>query len=108
MVGKLFQVIFSSTAKKRLRDISDHYTSTASPAVGRKIRHGIVTEAKKLEKLPESNPVLPNTEDVNFEVRYSKAWSYKIIFRVLNPFNIVRILTIRHDKEAPEEVKKDL
>jgi len=47
-------------------------------------------------------------EDINFEVRYTKAWSYKIIFRILNPLNIVHILTIRHDKEAPEEVKKDL
>jgi len=108
MVGKLFRVIFSSTAKRRLQDISNHYTSTASPAVGQKIRHGVVNEAKKLEKLPESNPILPNTEDINFEVRYAKAWSYKIIFRVFNPLNIVRILTTRHHKEAPEEVKKDL
>ena len=107
MVGKLFRVIFSSKAKRRLQDISDHYTSTTSTAVSRKIREGIITEAKKLEKLPESNPLLPNTEDINFEVRYAKAWSYKIIFRVLNPLNIVRILTIRHDKEAPEEVRKD-
>ncbi len=45
MVGKLFRVIFSSTAKRRLLDMSGH---------------------------------------------------------------IVRILTIRHDKEAPEEVKNDL
>jgi len=62
MVDELFGVIFSRTAKRRLRDISDYYTSAASPAVSRKIREGIVAGSKKLEKFPESNPIHPNME----------------------------------------------
>ncbi len=108
MVGTLFRVIFSRKARRRLRDISDYYTQTASPDVGRKVRQEIVDQTRKLENLPESKPIVPGTEDLDYEVRYIKAWSFKIIFRVLNPIRIVRILTIRHDKEDPEDVKGDL
>ena len=106
MVGKLFRVIFSRKAKQRLKDISDYNTRTASSAVSKKIRQEIVKEARKLEKLPTSKPQLPDTDDYDYEVRYTKAWSFKIIFQVLG--NIVSILTVRHDKENPEDIKKDL
>ena len=108
MVDKLFQVIFSKKARKKLKDISDHYKRSASPAVAKKVRNRIKDEAKKLERVPESKPILPGTEDMDFQPRYTKAWSFKIIFRVINPTRIVRILTIRHDKEDPDNVKEDL
>lgn len=107
MVNKLFRVAFSRIAKQRLREISDYTARTASPAVSRKVRRGILKEARKLEKLPASKPPLPGTEDYGYEVRYTKAWSYKIIFRIFNPKNLVRIMTIRHDAELGEDVRKD-
>lgn len=106
MVGKLFRVIFSRKARQQLKDISDYNTRTASSAVSNKIRQEITKEARKLEKLPASKPKLPNTENYDYDVRYTKAWSFKIIFRIIG--DMVRILTIRHDKEDPEEVEKDL
>lgn len=109
MVGKLFQVMFSRLARRRLKEITDYVTEDAkSKDVGQYVRRGILTEAKKLEKLPGSKPTLPDTEDYDYKVYYTKAWNYKIIFRILNPMNIVRILTIRHDKELDEDVRKDL
>lgn len=63
---------------------------------------------EKLEKLPESKPKLSGMEHLDYDVRYTKKWSYKIIFRVLNPQNIVRVLTIRHDKENPVHIEQDL
>ena len=108
MVGKVFKVVFSRLASKRLRERSDFYRENASPAVAAKVRKGIRDEAAKLEKLPESKPIVPGTEDAEHTIRYTKKWSYKIIFRVLNPMNIVRILTIRHDAEDPDEVLEDL
>ena len=79
-----------------------------SKAVGRHVRKGILKEARKLEKLPGSKPKLPGTEDYDYDVHYTKAWSYKIIFRIFNPKNIVRILTIRRDEQLDENVRKDL
>lgn len=108
MVGKLFRVIFSRKSRSRLKEISDYYEDTASPATARKVRKGLVSTAKKLEKLPESKPLLPGAEDLNYPVRYTKKWSFKIIFRVLKVSKIVRILTTRHDKEDPKNVMKDL
>lgn len=108
MVGKLFRVIFSRKSRQRLKEISDSYEDQASPAVARKVRKGLVSSARQLEKLPESKPILPGTEDLDYPVRYTKKWSFKIIFRVLNARRIVRILTIRHDKEDPEDIYKDL
>lgn len=108
MVGKLFRVVFSRTASRRLQEISDYTTRTASPAVSRKVRRGILKEARKLEKLPASKPHLPDTKDYDYEVRYTKAWSYKIIFRVFDVKNLVRVMTIRHDAELDEDVRRDL
>ena len=107
MVGKLFRIIFARKSRQRLKEISDYYEDHASPAMAKKIRNGLVSTAKKLEKLPEIKPILPGTEDLNYPVRYTKKWSFKIIFRVLKANRIVRILTIRHDKEDPEDVMKD-
>jgi plasmid stabilization system protein ParE len=108
VVGKLFRVIFSRKSRQRLKEISDYYEDQASPAVARNVRKGLVSSARQLEKLPGSKPILPGTEDLDYPVRYTKKWSFKIIFRVLNASRIVRILTIRHDKEDPEDIYKDL
>lgn len=108
MVGKSFQVMFSGTAMQRLREITAYVTEYSnSKAVGRHVRRGILSEAKKLEKLPASKPTLPSTEEYDYKVYYTKAWEYKIIFRILTSRDIVRILTIRHDKELDENVRKD-
>lgn len=108
MVDKLFQIIFSPRSRERLREISNYHKENTSPAVAKKIRTGIVSSARKLEKLPESKPKLPGTDHLEYTVRYAKKWSYKIIFRVLNAESIVRILTIRHDKEDPKRIEEDL
>ena len=109
MVGKIFRVVFSKTARRRLKEEIDYVVQESkSKEVGRKVRKGILAEARKLEKLPGSKPHLSGTEDYDYDVHYTKAWSYKIIFRILNPKNIVRILTIRHDKQLDENVRKDL
>lgn len=108
MVGKLFRVIFSPKSRKRLREISDYHEKNASPAVARKVRRGLTSTARKLEKLPESKPKLPGSEKLDYPVRYTKKWSYKIIFRVFKIDGIVSILTIRHDKEDPDDILNDL
>lgn len=105
---KLFRVIFSKQFRQRLREISDYQQRKASASVARKIRKGIVDEGKKLRTLPDSKPILPGTEDFDPAVRYARKWDYKIIFSVFKKKNQVSITTVRHDKEKPEDILKDL
>jgi plasmid stabilization system protein ParE len=108
VVGKIFRVIFSRRSSKKLRETSDYLTRNASSSVARNVTSEIRKEALKLEKLPGSKPIYPGTEDLEEDIRYTKKWSYKIIFEVLNPKKIVRILTVRHDAEDPEDILDDL
>jgi len=104
VVGKIFNVIFSQRAQRRLNQITDYYEENASRTVARKVRKGILDAADQLKKLPESKPVLPGTEDIPFEVRYTKSYSYKLIFRVEKTADTVRILDISHDAEDPDKI----
>lgn len=108
MVGKLFQVVFSRKSTKKLREISDYLKENTSSSIAQNTTQAIRKEALKLNKLPSSKPIYPGTEELSEEIRYTKKWSFKIIFQVLSPKKLVRILTIRHDKEDPDEVLKDL
>jgi len=108
MVGQLFKIVFSRKAQQRIREISDYYTENASADVAKNVRRKIAKEAQTLAHLPASKPRLPEAEHLDAEIRYTKAWSFKIIFQILHPMNIVRILTIRHDNENPAEIKKEL
>lgn len=70
------------------------------------MRNEILKQATELEKLPDSNPSYSDAEDD--AVRYRKAFSYKIIFRVLKRAGEVFILTIRNDTEYPGKIKDEL
>jgi len=104
VVGKIFNVIFSQRAQRRLNQITDYYEENASRTVARKVRKSILDAADELKKLPASKPILPGTEEIDFDVRYTKSYSYKLIFRIETTADTVRILDISHDAEDPEKV----
>ena len=104
MVGKVFKVVFSPKARRRLNQIADYLEKVASKTVARKVRNNILEAADKLKSLPKSKPILPDTEDVRFEVRYTKSYSYKLIFRIEMTDDTVRILNISHDAEDPDKI----
>ncbi len=108
MVGQIFRILFSRKSRNRLKEISDYHQRTSSPLVAGKVARGLKDEAQKLERLPSSRPTYPGSEELGGEVRYAKKWSYKIIFEILNPEKLVRILTIRHDAEDPEDIMDEL
>lgn len=108
MVGKLFKVVFAKKAQRRQRQIFDFEESESGKKQARKVQREIIKQAKKLKKLPESKPYLPLTEEEPEEFRYTKAFSYKIIFTVLKKIGEVLVITVRHDREDPDDVLKDL
>lgn len=107
MVGKVFRVFFTRYAQRRRQQIFDFEEKTNGSKYARKVQRTIDKEAKKLENLPEVNPPYLD-HDSEYEVRYSKALDYKILFRVLKKMGEVIILTIRNDAENPEKVKDEV
>ena len=108
MVGKIFRVLFTRKALRRRNQIIDFETKRVSKAHARKVDREIRNAARKLEDLPESRPILPDTEDEESSIRYTKAFSYKIIFTVFKKISEVVIITIRNDAEDSEDVLNDL
>ena len=108
MVGRIFRVIFSSKSRRRQQQIFDFEQKSAGTKHARRVQREIAKAARKLENLPESKPLLPDTEDEEKEYRYAKAFSYKIIFTVLKKVGEVFIITVRHDAEDPDDVRSDL
>lgn len=103
MVGKLFKVIFTQDARRSVKKISDHYKRKASGSVAKKVRSGIVSEAKTLRRLPESKPLLPTKKKAKPPYRYAKKGSFKIIFQVFKKRGTVSVVDVLHDKESPDK-----
>lgn len=104
MVGKVYKVIFSRRSQRRINQITDYYEEVASKAVAIKIRKAILKTADQLRTLPDSRPVLPDTEQIPYVVRYTKSYAYKLIFIVERKADTVQIIDIVHDAEDSEKV----
>lgn len=103
MVGKIFRVIVAQSAAIRLRKIYSYYQKKASTKVANKVRNGLLAEARTLEKLPKSKPLLPIKKSVSPPHRYTRKWSYKIVFQVFENEDRVSIIDFLHDKESPDK-----
>ena len=108
MVEWLYNVVLTKLARKKLTKIARDVAEHSSPATAKRVRKDLLGAAVKLENLPHSKPKLPGTEDLDYEVRYTKRRKYKIIFRILESLGLVRVLTIRHDAEDPDDVLNDI
>lgn len=106
MVGKVFRVIITRYAQRRRRQVFDFEEDVNGTDYARKVQQEIDEEMKKLENLPEANPLYLD-HDKDYKVRYTKACGYKILFRVLKKVSEVIVLTIRNDAEDPDTVRKD-
>ena len=71
--------------------------------MAKRIRTGLVKEAKSLRKLPESKPLLQTIKKGNPPYRYTRKWSFKIIFQIFKKKDTVLIADFIHDKESPEK-----
>lgn len=107
MVGKIFRVIFTRYAQRRRQQINDFEEKLNGKRYARKVQRAIDKESQKLEKLPEAHPTYED-HDSDYEVKYTKALDYKILFRVLKKVGEVIILTIRNDAEDPDKIKDEV
>ncbi len=103
---KLFKVVLSENARKRLAEIFGYYKRNASRSTAQKVHNRILDTAQSLERFPESKPILPGTENDEYPKRYTKAWSFKIIFTIFQKRRQVNVIDIYHDKQDPENAGK--
>lgn len=108
MIGRLFKVFFSSKARRDLDRLEAQHEDRISKANARKLRKGIETAAKKLERTPGARPILPDSEDHPMDIRYTKFWSYKIIFVVFKKAGEVLLLMIRNDAQDHDDTLEQL
>ena len=78
MVDKIFRVIFTRKAQRRRNQIIDFETTRISKKHAQKVDLEIRKAARKLEELPESKPILPNTEEEVSSIRHTKAFLIKL------------------------------
>ncbi|MFK8164392.1 MAG: hypothetical protein AB8H12_18250 [Lewinella sp.] len=103
MAGRIFRVLFSGFARRRVRQIHNFEEQVNGNKRASAVQKEILKQAAELENLPGSNPPYLDAEDD--EVHYRKAFSYKIIFQVLKKAGEVFILTIRNDAEDSRRSK---
>lgn len=106
MVGP-FRIVVSQNAKIKLKEIYFYTKENTSTQLAVKIRDGLLEEAEKLQSRPESKPLLRMKKQVVPPYRYSKKWSYKIIFQLFENENLISIIDFMHDRENPDK-KEDL
>ena len=102
----MYRVIVSNPAQKRLKEIYDYLTENSSDTTAKKVRRSLLETTKSLEKMPQRRSILPGTENLNPPYRYAKKWSYKIIFRIIEPKKEVRVLDFFHEKQNPKKLKR--
>ena len=103
MVGKLFRVVLTKPAIAKLKKIHSNYRKRESVELADKIKGGLISESKTLKEQPSSKPLLRTKKKVIPPYRYTKKWSYKIIFQVFQNDDTVIVNEFMHDKENPEK-----
>lgn len=107
MVGSVFRVVFTRNAQLRRKQIHAFEQRLNGEPYAHKIQQAINKSAAELEKFPEAHPNYLE-HNSGYEVKYTKAKSYKILFQVLKKVNVVIILTIRNDAENPDNIRKEI
>jgi plasmid stabilization system protein ParE len=107
VVGRIFRVVFTRKSQRRRQQITDFEKQSADAKKARKVQREIDKAAKKLAKTPDANPTFQIDED-GTRYRYTKAFDYKIIFKVFKKIGEVLVITVRHDAEDPDVVDNDL
>jgi len=78
------KIVWTRFAVESLKDIYQYYLETANPALAAKIRNGIISEAKKINKYPLSGQRQEVLSPLQHDYRYFLKNHYKIVYRIIN------------------------
>jgi plasmid stabilization system protein ParE len=103
MVDKNYRVVLSYIAVDKLKKINAYYKENHSIQLGKKLTEALLAEVKNLQHLPESKTILKTKKKIVPPFRYTKKWSFKIVFQVYPNDDTVIILDFIHDQENPDK-----
>ncbi len=101
-----YKIVWTAKARERLREIVAYLQQFSSAAAAR-IGKQIAAATRRLADFPESGRRVPELPGTHY--REVIRGNYRIVYEVAPP-RVVRILTIRHGRQAPmteEDVKGD-
>jgi plasmid stabilization system protein ParE len=100
------KIILSSLAKSRLKQTYEYYAENVSVNIARKITRNILDSIQLLRKNPELGKVEETPEGVETyqELRCLIEGDYKIIYRILEMYNTIEIITIFYTFRDPDKM----
>jgi len=102
MVKKKLKILWDDEAKKSLRSIYEYIKKRESVTVAKRVRTGIINQAKSLASFPEKFAAEPYLETIPGNFRYKVIWSYKIIYEITS--GTIYVLDIFHTSRDPSNI----
>ena len=97
-----FNVIISDLAKADLKNIVNYISEVESASTAKYVERGILSELKRLERLPTAYPKDEYASTKAKTIRFLVKWSYKILFYI--DINTVQVVGIFHTAQNPEKI----
>jgi len=105
MVEKNLPIIWELKARQSLKDVYLNIKKRSSKNQADKVRNRIIALAERIQPMPLKHSKEFLLEDSALEIRFIVAWSYKIIYEILD--DKIVIVDIFHTSRNPSEIKKE-
>ncbi len=92
---KTYKIVFTFQAREEALAAAEYIAQTA-PLTAARWYEGLEAVVRKLDSFPNRCALAPESEFLGEELRHSIYTSYRIIFRVEEATQTVRILHVRH------------
>ena len=97
-------IIWTLTAKFRLKEIYLYYKHAASLPVAKKLKKEVFTSTSSLKNHPEIGQIEELLKNKKFEYRYLIKGNYKIIYRIEN--DRVYVIDVFDCRQNPTKLSK--
>ena len=103
------KIIWSSLAKSRLKQVYEYYAEKASVKVAKNITQNILDSIRLLKKNPQLGKVEETPKGIESyrELRCLVEGDYKIVYRVMDMYDYIDIVTIFYTYRDPDKMLEE-
>ena len=100
------KIIWSSLAKSRLKQVYEYYAERASVKVAKNITQNILDSIRLLKKNPQLGKVEKTPKGIESyrELRCLVEGDYKIVYRVMDMYDYIDLVTIFYTYRDPDKM----
>jgi toxin ParE1/3/4 len=105
----VMKIIWSSLAKSRLKQVYEYYAENVSIKVAKSITQNILDSIRLLKKNPQLGKVEETPKGVESyrELRCLIEGDYKIIYRVMEMYDAIDLVTIFYTYRDPDKILEE-